>query len=135
MNPQKEFKIACFTLLFLGVLDILSILVGYFENGKLTAGLTVAESVVVFLFLGINVLIMLAKIYMGVAGLKYCNGTGKGKLHITLAKIGLVFCVIVAVTSLIDIVTGAAAVETIFGEITSITVMYWYLTLAQKNYT
>ena len=51
-----------------------------------------------------------------------------------LAKIGLVFTVIAVVTSLIDIISGAAAIDTIYGEVASVTVMYWYLQLAQKNY-
>ena len=42
---------------------------------------------------------------MGIMGLKYCKGTGKGSLHITLAKIGIALTVVATVISVIDMIS------------------------------
>ena len=132
MNAQKEFKIASIVLLFLGVIDVLTIALGYFGEGSLTESLTLGGSVFVIALFAIVSVIALAKIYMGIMGFKYCKGTGKGKLHITLAKIGVALTVIAVEISVIDMINGTGAVQTIISDIADVIVIHWYLKLAEK---
>ena len=132
MNPQKEFKIASIVIIALGVLDVLSIALGATGNGVIFGSLTSGGRVLIGALIAVMGIIALAKIYMGVMGLKYCKGTGKGKLHILLAKIGMVFSVLALVMSVVDLI-GGAGTQDIIGEISSVCFIYWYLKLAEKN--
>ena len=67
-------------------------------------------------------------------GLKYCNGTGKGRLHITLAKIGVILAVVSVVISVIDMISGTGTLQTVIGDSVDIFAIYWYFSLAKKNY-
>lgn len=130
MNPQKEFKIASIFLLFLGVID--AILVGM-EWFSPDSSLFKTNIFLVILFAVMSVF-TLAKLYMGIMGLKYCNGTGKGRLHITLAKIGVLLGIVSIVISVIDLINGTGTVQTVIGDAFDIFVIWWYFDLAKKNY-
>ena len=71
---------------------------------------------------------------MGIMGLKYCKGTGKGSLHITLAKIGIALTVVATVISVIDMISGSGDVSTVISDATDILIIYWYFSLAKKKY-
>ena len=128
MNPKKEFKIASIVLLILGIFDALIIGIEWFVGDFFVLGDNVF---LLFVFAGI-ILIALAKLYMGIMGLKYCKGTGKGTLHITLAKIGVVLALIAVVIAAVNLVGGDGDVQTVLSDSVDAFIMYWYLSLAKK---
>ena len=130
MDVKKEFKIASIVLLFLGVLDVILIAMDW-----LTPESPLGEkSILLFVLFAVMCIIVLAKLYMGIMGLKYCMGTGKGRLHISLAKIGVVLAVIAVVISVIDMISGAGTIQTVISDGVDVMVIHWYFNLAKKNY-
>lgn len=129
MTPQKEFKIASIVLLFLGVVDIPLIAIGWFGADSPAFEFN-AFLIAIF---AITCAITLAKLYMGIMGLKYCKGTGKGTLHIKLAKIGVILAVLAAVITVMDLISGTGSIETLISDACDIYVIYWYFNLAKKN--
>ena len=133
MTPQKEFKIASFVLLALAVLDVLQIALGYFADGSLVEGLSTGAAGFLIAIFAVVCLLALAKFYMGITGLRYCAGKGKGTLHIRLATTGVVIGVISLIIGVVDMMSGTGTFEALIDDATSIGVIYWYLTLAKKN--
>ena len=128
INPQKEFKIASILFLFFGIIDAIIIALDWFGA---ESPLLEDNIFMVVLFIVIC-LIALSKLYMGFMGLKYCRGTGKGRLHITLAKIGVVLAAIALVIAVVDMIGGEGTLQTVVSDVTDTVVVYWYLQLAKK---
>ena len=135
MNPQKEFKIASIVLIILAVLDVLMISVSYFEGGSFAASVPEESKGFIFALFVVISIITLAKFYMGIMGLRYCMGKGKGKFHITLAKIGIALAAIATVISVMDMISGTGNITTVLSDATDVYLIYWYFKLATKNYT
>lgn len=129
MDLKKQFKFASIALLFLGVLDAIQILTGFFEDFSFSP---VALIVAIVTF-AIVAAIALAKIYMGAMGLKYCKGAGKGTLHIKLAKIGIILTIISGVISLLDMIFGSGSFSALLDDITGFILIEWYYSLAKQN--
>ena len=129
MSPQKEFKIASIVMLFLGIIDALLIAVEWFDANSPLAG---GNAFLLTIF-ALICIIALAKLYLGVKGLQYCKGAGKGTLHITLSKIGVVLAGIAVVLSVIDMFSGAGTLQTLASDSTDLIVIHWYYGLAKKH--
>lgn len=92
------------------------------------------DNIYLVILFAVITLFALAKLYMGIMGLKYCKGTGKGRLHITLAKIGVILGAIAVVISVIGLISGAGDLQTVISDAVDLFVIYWYFSLAKKNY-
>lgn len=130
MNPQKEFKIASIILLILGAFDLFLVSTEWFGSDSIIF----ENNIYLIIIFSIITLIPIAKIYMGIMGIKYSKGTGKGRLHIILAKIGVVFSIIAIVISVLDLIFGSGTLETLIGDALDTFVICWYHRLAKKNY-
>ena len=128
INPQKEFKIASILFLFLGVIDAVIISMDWFGSESPL----LQDNIFLLILLIVICLIALGKLYMGFMGLKYCKGTGKGSLHITLAKIGVVLAAISVVISVVEMINGEGTLQTVISDVTDAFIVYWYLRLAKK---
>ena len=128
MNSQAEFRIVSIIMLLRGAIEAFSI--GLALSGvasPLSSGiaflLTIAEMCA----------ITLAYLYCGVMGLRYCNGTGKGTLHIKPAIIGLILEAILAAFAIFNMIIGKGAMDLVFIIIFDVFVIHWYFSMAKKN--
>lgn len=132
MDSRRDFKVISMLLLFLGVMDIALLVINNMGEMKAVSALSDKGLAFVIGIAAIVVIIALAKLYMGYMGIRYCNGTGKGTFHITLAKIGLVLAVIAVVLSVMDMTSGGT-LNTVISDIIDVMVIFWYFRAAKRN--
>lgn len=128
MNPQAEFKIVSIIMLLRGA-------IGAFSIGLAWSGVAspLSSGIAFLLTIAIMCAFTLVYLYCGVMGLRYCNGTGKGTLHIKLAKIGLILEAISGAYALSDIIIGKGPMDLVFLIIFDVFVIHWYFSMAKKN--
>lgn len=131
MTKMKELKIYGYLMFFFGLLDIGYLIMDIQEINALLPGYSKAVSIGVYMFLGVCALITLAKFWMGRQALCYAKGTGKGTSHIKLAKIGIIFGILVLVSDGLAIFNGTASYSEAISTITSLIVMHSYYTAAK----
>ena len=131
MTKTKALKICGFVLLFLGALDLVYLLIDISDLPSLLEGQSKAVTVFAYVFIGLCVLIAMAKFWMCRQALYYAKGNGKGTSHILLAKIGITFCVIALVSDVFAIFNGTASFDEALSSIFSPIVMYSYYKAAK----
>lgn len=129
MNQKKEFKIASIILLVIGIIDVISVALEWIGPESILF----QNNIYLIIIFAVISIFALSKMYMGIMGIKYCNGTGKGRLHIILAKIGVILGVLAVAISVIGLVTGAGTLLTVISDAVDLFIIWWYFSLAKKN--
>lgn len=131
MTKMKELKIYGYLMFFFGLVDIAYLIMDIRGIHTLLAGYSKAVVIGVHVFFGLCALITLTKFWMGRQALCYAKGTGKGTSHITLAKIGIIFGILVLVSDGLAIFNGTGSYSEAISTITSLIVMHSYYTAAK----
>lgn len=132
MSKNREMKIYGYVMIVLGIVDLGFLMLNISNAKTLLATQTPGISIAVYGILGLFLLIALAKIWMGRQGLCYAKGTGKGTSHITLSKIGMVFCAIVLVLDCVELISGNGFNSDAISNMTSLIIMYSYHKCAKE---
>ena len=132
MTKTKELKLYGIALFILGFIDIGYGILNIREVAPLLVNESTAVAVLTYAIVSISFLLALAKFWMGRQALCYAKGTGKGTSHITLAKIGIVFCTLGLVIYIISAIRGTASNTDIAGDIASLMVMCSYYKTAKE---
>ena len=131
MTKIKELKIYGYLMIFFGVLDLLYMLL---DISEINADAGNYPSIVVtfaYIFLGVCMLMTLAKFWMGRQALCYAKGKGKGTSHILLAKIGIVFCILALVVDGYAFFNGTSSITELCSTGASLMVMCSYYQAAK----
>ena len=131
MTKMKELKIYGYLMFVFGLLDIAYLIMDIQEINTLLADYSKVVTIGVYVFFGICALITLAKFWMGRQALCYAKGTGKGTSHITLAKIGIIFGILILISDALAIFNGTGSYSEAISTITSLIVMHSYYTAAK----
>lgn len=131
ITKTKELKLYGYLMIFLGLLDIVYLLMDIQEIKTLLEGYSTAVIIVVSVILAVCGLITLAKFWMGRQALCYAKGTGKGTSHIKLAKIGVIFSILILVFDAIAIFSGTASYFDAISTIVDLIVIHSYYTTAK----
>jgi len=140
VKAKKDLKIVGWVFLFLALVDVVNLLVDYFdgfyavENIMDMAGNDVTESVAkiaAIIAISITVIAMLIKVFFGVKAIKQANGTTKSTSHIVLAKIILVISVILAVIMVISLIQNAATIFDLIVALANIVIYASYIQAAK----
>lgn len=131
ITKTKELKIYGFLMIFFGLLDIAYLAMDIGDVKPLLEDYSSAVAIGVYVFFAVCLLITLAKFWMGRQALRYAKGVGKGTSHIKLAKIGIVFGVLVLVSDGIAYFNGTASSSEAVSTITSLIVMVSYYQAAK----
>lgn len=131
ITKTKELKIYGYLMIFFGILDLAYLAIDISEISTLLGDYSKAIVIFTYAFLGLCLLITLAKFWMGRQALCYAKGTGKGTSHIKLAKIGIAFGVLVLVSDAVGYLNGTASYSEAVSTITSLIVMHSYYKAAK----
>lgn len=131
ITKTKELKIYGILMIFFGLLDIAYLAMDISDVKPLLEDYSTAVTIGVYVFFAVCLLITLAKFWMGRQALCYAKGTGKGTSHIKLAKIGIVFGILVLVSDGIAYLNGTASSSEAVSTITSLIVMVSYYQAAK----
>ena len=131
ITKTKELKIYGILMIFFGFLDIAYLAMDIGDVKPLLEDYSTAVTIGVYVFFAVCLLITLAKFWMGRQALCYAKGTGKGTSHIKLAKIGIIFGILVLVSDGLAIFNGTASYSEAISTITSLIVMHSYYKAAK----
>lgn len=131
ITKTKELKIYGYLMFFFGLLDLAYLSLDIGDINTLLAEQSKAVAIFVYVFLGLCLLITLAKFWMGRQALRYAKGVGKGTSHILLAKIGIAFGVLMVLIDAINYFTGSADISEAASSGASLVVMISYYQAAK----
>ena len=131
ITKTKELKIYGYLMFFFGLLDLAYLSLDIGDIHTLLAEQSKAVAIFVYVFLGLCLLITLAKFWMGRQALRYAKGVGKGTSHILLAKVGIAFGVLMVLSDAISYFTGSADISEAASSGASLVVMISYYQAAK----
>lgn len=104
-KAKKNLKIWSELYIILAILDVVSLigayLAGQFDVSSIPKNL---QTGVLIFVISVCIIMILIKLLLGVQGLRQVNGTNKGTGHITLAKVTLIFLVLILIGSVVEVI-------------------------------
>lgn len=119
-KAKKNLKV--YSILFL-VLAIIQVVI--FIAGELTGNVPSGAAFVMGAIC--SGVIVLAELIMGFKGIAYANGSGKGTLHITIAKIAVVFIALGLVIDIFGLVTKTGGVSELIISLIDLVFVFGYI--------
>lgn len=127
-TKTNKLKIYGFLMYFFGFHDLTHILTKAMKRNALTGD---SFDIFTYVFLGLSLLIALAKVWLGRQALCYAKGNGKGTSHILLIRVGIAFGVLALVNDVVELFIGIGAFSEVLSTIVSLIVMYSYYRAAK----
>ncbi len=111
LASQKKLRIFSNLMIVFAIIDTITLILG-FVNGDFNSATIVETSgmpaglvlTVLIIAVAISALIIAAKLYMGMNGLKRAKGIETNKGHITVGKIALICCIVLFAASALSLI-------------------------------
>ena len=131
LTKTTELKIYGLLMFYFGILDLAYLAMDIQEVNTLLTGYSHAVTIGVYVFFVVCILITLAKFWMGRQALRYAKGVGKGSSHIKLAKIGIVFGILVVVSDMFAAFNDTASITEAVSSLVNLFIYYFYYSTAK----
>ncbi|MCH4206723.1 MAG: hypothetical protein LKF79_02495 [Solobacterium sp.] len=142
-SPESRLKVFSILFLFLAAMDIFSLVVSYvagnFDVTSIAAASGVSTSAAqtsIMIIVGISIVIILCKVFLGIQGIRQSSGKQIGSANSKLAWVAMVLFAICCILSFVEAFKGTAEWTAPLNLLVSVMILYAYIkdtkTLSQK---
>lgn len=133
-TAQMQLKLYGWLFIVLAVLDVAMMVLELVGTGvsALLGELGVGAVIFMVALFALTLVVTLIKFWMGLQGVRYGNGNGKGKSHITFAKIAVWLFVIFVAMGVADVITGSGSIGDVIPDVVSLILVWFYMKAAKE---